>query len=49
FILDNVAGSDSLMQEDGIHPTAAGHRFVARTVWKQLRPILEEMRKREPA
>ena len=49
FILDNIAGSDSLMQDDGIHPTAAGHHVVARTVWKQLRPILAEMRKREPA
>lgn len=49
FILDNVAGSDSLMQEDGIHPTAAGHRFVARTVWEKLRPLLEQMRTQEPA
>jgi acyl-CoA thioesterase-1 len=49
FILQDVAGVDSLMQDDGIHPTAAGHRYVARNVWKQLRPILEELRKREPA
>jgi acyl-CoA thioesterase-1 len=48
FILQDVAGVDSLMQDDGIHPTAAGHRLVARTVWKQLRPILAEMRTREP-
>jgi len=48
FILQDVAGVDSLMQDDGIHPTAAGHRYVARNVWKQLRPILEELRKREP-
>ncbi len=49
FILQDVAGVDSLMQEDGIHPTAAGHRFVAQTVWKELRPILEEMRVQDPA
>jgi len=49
FILQDVAGVDSLMQDDGIHPTAAGHRLVARTVWEQLRPILEQMRAREPA
>jgi len=48
FILQDVAGVDSLMQDDGIHPTAAGHRLVARTVWKQLRPLLAEMRTREP-
>ena len=49
FILQDVAGVDSLMQDDGIHPTAAGHRLVAQTVWEQLRPILEEMRAQDPA
>jgi acyl-CoA thioesterase-1 len=49
FILQDVAGVDSLMQDDGIHPTAAGHRYVARTVWTQLRPLLEKLRRREPA
>ncbi len=48
FILQDVAGVDSLMQDDGIHPTAAGHRYVARNVWKQLRAILKEMRTQEP-
>jgi len=43
------AGADSLMQDDGIHPTAAGHRLVARDVWAKLRPLLEEMRTRPPA
>jgi acyl-CoA thioesterase-1 len=37
------------MQDDGIHPTAAGHRLVARDVWAKLRPLLEEMRVRKPA
>jgi acyl-CoA thioesterase-1 len=49
FILNEIAGSDSLMQDDGIHPTAAGHRVVADEVWAELRPLLEELRKREPA
>jgi len=49
FILQDVAGVDSLMQEDGIHPTAAGHRYVARNVWEQLHPILKRMRAQEPA
>ena len=48
FILQDVAGVDSLMQDDGIHPTAAGHRYVARTVWTQLRPLLKQMRAQEP-
>ncbi len=48
FVLQNVAGVDSLMQDDGIHPTAAGHRLVAQNVWEQLRPILERMLEKEP-
>lgn len=49
FILNEIAGSDSLMQDDGIHPTAAGHRLVAQRVWENLRPILEKMRSQKPA
>jgi acyl-CoA thioesterase I len=40
FLLDGVAGVPSLNQADGIHPTAEGHRRVAETVWKTLRPLL---------
>ncbi len=36
FLLAGVAGVDSLNQGDGIHPTAAGQRIVAETVWKVL-------------
>jgi len=48
FILQDVAGVDSLMQDDGIHPTAAGHRLVTKNVWTKLRPMLEELRAEEP-
>jgi len=40
FLLDGVAGVDSLNQEDGIHPTARGQEIVAETVWKVLRGVL---------
>ena len=43
------AGADSLIQDDGIHPTAAGHRLVARDIWAKLRPLLEELRAQTPA
>ena len=33
FLLDGVAGVDSLNQQDGIHPTAQGQRVVAENVW----------------
>ena len=40
FLLEGVAGVPSLNQADGIHPTAEGHRRLAATVWKTLRPLL---------
>lgn len=40
FLLAGVGGDPRLNQPDGIHPTPAGHRIVARTVWSVLRPLL---------
>ena len=40
FLLEGVPGVPSLNQADGIHPTAEGHRRLAETVWKALRPLL---------
>jgi acyl-CoA thioesterase I len=36
FLLEDVAGEDGMNQADGIHPTAAGHRKMAETVWDVL-------------
>ncbi|HEU4369788.1 MAG TPA: arylesterase [Methylomirabilota bacterium] len=41
FLLEGVAGQPSLNQADGIHPNAAGHRVMAETVWRGLRPLAE--------
>jgi acyl-CoA thioesterase I len=49
FLLNGVAGVDSLNQADGIHPTPRGHRIVAETVWQALRPTLEEVGHRPAA
>ncbi len=38
FLLDSVAGVGTLNQPDGIHPTAAGAKIVARNVWRTLGP-----------
>lgn len=43
FLLDGVAGVDSLNQADGIHPTAEGHRLIARNVWSVLESVLAEV------
>jgi acyl-CoA thioesterase-1 len=42
FLLQGVAGDPALNQADGVHPNAAGHRGVAETVWRGLRPMLEK-------
>jgi len=46
FILEGVGGVDAMMQSDGIHPTAQGHRRVAQNVWEVLRPTLDSLRQR---
>jgi acyl-CoA thioesterase I len=43
FLLDKVAGQAPLNQPDGIHPNARGAEIVADTVWRALRPILQQM------
>jgi len=40
FLLDGVALDSSLMQDDGLHPTAQGEPRVADNVWKALTPLL---------
>lgn len=40
FLLDRVGGDPSLNLPDGIHPTPEGHKIVAETVWRVLRPLL---------
>lgn len=40
FLLDGVAGEKKLNQADGIHPNAAGHRLIAKTVLLHLEPLL---------
>jgi len=44
FLLQGVAGSETLNQRDGIHPTADGARIVADNVWGVLKPIAESRR-----
>jgi acyl-CoA thioesterase-1 len=41
FLLEGVAGVESLNQPDGIHPTARGQQIVADNVWEVLRGELE--------
>lgn len=40
FLLEGVAGVESLNQADGIHPTAEGQQRIADLVWGVLRAVL---------
>ena len=40
FLLEGVGGEAKFNQQDGIHPTAEGHRIVAENIWKELKPML---------
>jgi acyl-CoA thioesterase-1 len=40
FLLEKVGGDPELNQPDRIHPTAAGHKIIADTVWTVLEPVL---------
>ncbi|HEY2801103.1 MAG TPA: arylesterase [Chthoniobacterales bacterium] len=40
FLLEGVGGHPDLNQADQIHPTAAGHKIVAKNVWRILAPLL---------
>lgn len=46
FFLDRVAGVAELNQADGIHPNPEGTKIVAETVYRALRPVLDEERAR---
>lgn len=42
FILKGVASKPELNQGDGIHPTARGHKVIAKNVWKVLQKHLHK-------
>lgn len=44
FLLDGVALQPELMQDDGLHPTAAGEPAVLDNVWKVLAPRVARLR-----
>ncbi len=40
FLLAGVAEDDTLLQDDGLHPTAAAEPKILETVWKVIGPLL---------
>jgi len=41
FLLEKVALDPALMQDDGMHPNAAGEPPVLDTLWPYLKPLLK--------
>ena len=41
FLLEDVALDNTLMQSDGIHPTADAQPIILDNVWPALEPLLE--------
>ncbi len=44
FLLEGIGVDPRYNQPDLIHPNPEGHKIVAETVWKVLKPVLEEAR-----
>jgi len=44
FFLEGVAAIDALNQRDRLHPNEEGTKIVAETVYRSLRPLLEDLR-----
>jgi acyl-CoA thioesterase-1 len=42
FLLQDVALNPARMQEDGMHPNAAGEAPILDTVWPYLKPLLKK-------
>src|SRR5438477_3042224 len=39
FLMNGVLGNPDLISDDGVHPNAAGARYIADTVWEYLEPM----------
>ena len=43
FVLNGVLGNPDLISDDGVHPNAAGARFIADTIWEYLEPMAKKV------
>jgi acyl-CoA thioesterase-1 len=45
FLMNGVLGNPDMIGDDGVHPNAAGARFIADTIWEYLEPMARKIEK----
>jgi lysophospholipase L1-like esterase len=43
--MNGVLGNADMISEDGVHPNAAGARYIAGTIWEYLEPMAKKLEK----
>jgi len=49
FLMNGVLGNPDLISDDGVHPNAAGARYIADTIWEYLEPMATSIEKESGA